>query len=106
VIAFDSETAGLDTSHAHRKQLGTVRILHGEVNESQSFQPPINAGVPIPPASRTKHGIDDADGASTPVFRVVIQAFDDWCQDSVLVGQASGFDLAMLKRARQLAGME
>jgi len=105
-IAFDSETTGLDTSQARMIQLGAVRILHGEVDESQSFQSLINPGLPIPPASQAIHGISDADVASAAGFNEVVQAFDDWCQDSVLVGYASGFDLAMLKREKQLAGLE
>ena len=105
-IAFDSETTGLDTSQARMIQLGAVRILHGEVDESQSFQSLINPGLPIPPASQAIHGISDTDVASAPGFSEVVQAFDDWCQDSVLVGYASGFDLAMLKREKQLAGLE
>jgi DNA polymerase-3 subunit epsilon/CBS domain-containing protein len=105
-IAFDSETTGLDTSQARMIQLGAVRILHGEVDESQSFQSLINPDLPIPPASQAIHGISDADVASAPNFGEVVQSFDDWCQDSVLVGYASGFDLAMLKREKQLAGLE
>jgi DNA polymerase-3 subunit epsilon/CBS domain-containing protein len=105
-IAFDSETTGLDTTQARMIQLGAVRILHGEVDESQSFQSLINPGLPIPPASQAIHGISDTDVASAADFGEVVQAFDDWRQDSVLVGYASGFDLAMLKREKQLAGLE
>ena len=37
-IAFDSETTGLDTRQARMIQLGAVRIVHGEVDESRTFQ--------------------------------------------------------------------
>ncbi len=37
-IAFDSETTGLDTNQARMIQLGAVRIVHGEVDETSSFQ--------------------------------------------------------------------
>jgi DNA polymerase-3 subunit epsilon/CBS domain-containing protein len=46
-IAFDSETTGLDTSKARMIQLGAVRIVHGEVAATSSFQQLINPGVPI-----------------------------------------------------------
>jgi DNA polymerase-3 subunit epsilon/CBS domain-containing protein len=105
-VAFDSETTGLDTSQARMIQLGAVRILHGEVDEAQTFESLINPGLPIPPANQAIHGIGDADVADAPVFGEVAQAFDDWRQDAVLVGYASGFDLAMLKREKQLAGMD
>lgn len=105
-IAFDSETTGLDTSKARMIQLGAVRIVHGEVDESLSFQQLINPGVPIPPASQVIHGISDADVADAQDFEKVVGAFDEWRQDSVLVGYATGFDLAMLKREMELAKLQ
>ncbi|MBT8433807.1 MAG: CBS domain-containing protein [Gammaproteobacteria bacterium] len=105
-IAFDSETTGLDTSSARMIQLGAVRIVHGQVDETQNFQQMINPGVPIPAESQAIHGISDADVAAAASFGEVVEAFDDWRQDSVLIGYATGFDLAMLKREKQLAGLE
>ena len=105
-IAFDSETTGLDTNQARMIQLGAVRIVHGEVDETSIFQELINPGVPIPPESQAIHGISDADVADARSFDKVVRDFDDWRQDSVLVGYASGFDLAMLKRERELAGLK
>ena len=105
-IAFDSETTGLDTSVARMIQLGGVRIVHGEVDATHTFQAMINPGEPIPPASQAIHHISDADVADAAGFAEVVKDFDAWRQDSVLVGYASGFDLAMLKRERELAGLE
>lgn len=104
-VAFDSETTGLDTSQARMIQLGAVRIVDGAVDESQSFQELINPGVPIPAANQVIHGISDTDVAKARDFRKVVKRFDAWRRDSVLIGCASGFDLAMLKRERELAGM-
>jgi len=105
-VAFDSETTGLDTSRARMIQLGAVRIVHGEVDRARGFQQLINPGEPIPPDSRAIHGISDADVAAAPAFAEVIETFDHWRGDAVLVGYASGFDLAMLKRERELAGLD
>jgi len=105
-IAFDSETTGLDTSKARMIQLGAVRIVHGEVDEAQNFQQMINPGVPIPLESQAIHGISDADVADAASFGDVVSAFDEWRQDSVLVGYAAGYDLAMLKREKEFAGLE
>jgi len=105
-LAFDSETTGLDTSSARMIQLGAVRIVHGEVDETQNFQQLINPGVPIPPESQAIHGISDADVSAASDFSVVVRAFDEWRRDSVLVGYATGFDLAMLKRETEIAGLE
>ena len=105
-VAFDSETTGLDTSKARMIQLGGVRIVHGRVDEAQTFQQLINPGVPIPADSQAIHGISDADVADALPFVEVVTNFDRWRRDSVLIGYASGFDLAMLKRERELAGLD
>jgi DNA polymerase-3 subunit epsilon/CBS domain-containing protein len=105
-IAFDSETTGLDTSVARMIEIGAVHIMHGEVNEARTFHSMINPGEPIPPASQAIHGISDEDVADAPCFAEVSDGFDKWRKDSVLVGYASGFDLAMLKRERELADLE
>jgi DNA polymerase-3 subunit epsilon/CBS domain-containing protein len=105
-IAFDSETTGLDTSRARMIQIGGVRIVHGEVDESHTFQAMINPGEPIPPVSQAIHGISDDDVADAADFTAVVRDFDKWRRDSVLIGYASGFDLAMLKRERELAGLD
>ncbi len=105
-IAFDSETTGLDTSKARMIQLGAVRVVHGRVDESANFQELINPGVPSPPDSQAIHGISDADVADARRFVQVAADFDAWRCRSVLIGYASGFDLAMLKRERDFAGLE
>ena len=87
-------------------QLGGVRIVHGTVDESRTFQELINPGVRIPQESQAIHHISDADVADARSFAEVVADFDAWRKDSVLIGYASGFDLAMLKRERELAGLE
>jgi len=105
-IAFDSETTGLDTSQARMIQIGAVRIRHGKVDSGQTFEALINPGVPIPSESQAIHGISDDDVAGAAAFPEVVGAFDSWREDSVLIGYAAGFDLAMLKREKELAGLE
>ena len=104
-IAFDSETTGLDTGKARMIELGAVRIVHGEVDQARSFRELINPGMPIPAESQAIHGISDADVASARKFSAVAADFDAWCRDAVLIGYATGFDLAMLKREREIAGL-
>ncbi len=105
-VAFDSETTGLDTSKARMIQLGAVRIVKGEIDPAQNFQQLINPGVSISEANQAIHGISNADVADAKSFAEVYPAFKDWWQDSILIGYASGFDLARLKREQQLAEID
>ena len=105
-VAFDSETTGLDTSKARMIQLGAVRIVKGEIDRSQSFQQLINPGVSISEQNQAIHGISNADVSTAKTFPEVYSAFNQWLNNSVLIGYASGFDLAMLKREQRLAGLD
>jgi CBS domain-containing protein len=105
-IAFDTETTGLDTTRARIIQLGAVKINKGRIDEDQSFQQLVNPGEPIPPVSTAIHGIYDEDVVSADSFSAINVEFERWCGHSVMIGYSSGFDLAMLKREHQLAGLE
>jgi CBS domain-containing protein len=105
-VAFDSETTGLDTSKARIIQLGAVRIHHGQIIEDDNFQQLVNPAEAIPEASSKIHHIYDQDVADAENFTTVNTNFNDWRGNAVLIGYASGFDLAMLKREHQLGGLD
>lgn len=104
-VAFDTETTGLDTSRARIIQIGGVRIRQAQVLAHESFTQYVNPAEPIPPASTVIHHITDADVASAATFEAVNNAFKLWCDDTILIGYATGFDLAMLRREHLLAGL-
>lgn len=105
VVAFDSETTGLDTNKARMIELGAVRIVDGTIDTESQYRQLINPGIPIPADSQTIHGISDAAVANAPAFADIINTFDTWRGESILLGYATGFDLAMLKRERALADL-
>jgi DNA polymerase-3 subunit epsilon/CBS domain-containing protein len=105
-IAFDTETTGLDTTRARIIQVGAVKISKGRIDESQTFQQLVNPGEPIPPASTAIHGIHDEDIVSAESFVTIKAEYDLWTGNSVMIGYAAGFDLAMFKREHQLARLE
>jgi CBS domain-containing protein len=106
LIAFDTETTGLDTSRARIIQIGAVKINKGRLDEAQSFQQLVNPGEPIPPATSAIHGIFDQDLEQAESFSTVNSVYEQWRGESVMVGYSSGFDLAMFKREYELAGLE
>ena len=105
-IAFDLETTGLDTSRARVIQLGAVRVIHGRMVEEESFQSLINPGEAIPEANSKIHGIYDGDVANAEPFTEINSRFNQWRGESVLIGYANSFDLAMLKREHEIAGLD
>ncbi len=105
-VAFDTETTGLDTTKARVIQLGAVKISRGRIDESQTFEQLVNPGEPIPPVTTAIHGIYDEDVAQAEYYAAVKSEFDSWRAEALLIGYASGFDLAMLKREQQLAGLD
>ena len=105
-VAFDTETTGLDTANARIVQIGAIRLHKGKLEHKHAFQQLVNPGEPIPRSSSDIHGIFDSDVATADDFISVNQAFENWRDRAVLIGYASGFDLAMFKRESRLAGIE
>lgn len=105
-IAFDTETTSLDTTKARIIQLGAVRIECGQLDPAQSFQQLVNPDEPVPVQSTAIHGIGDEDLAQARRFAEVEAEFSNWTGDSLLIGYAVGFDIAMLKREHLLAGLD
>ena len=64
----------------------------------------VNPGVPIPPATTSVHGINDADVAGAPGFAGVAEALEAFVDTAVLVGHTITYDLDVLKREYSLAG--
>ncbi len=103
-IILDTETTGLDVTDARIVQIGAVRVARGRVLLDQTFLTLVNPGEPIPPASTTIHGIDDATVRSAPSFDAVKPLLDAFLGDAVIVGQSVGFDLAILLRETRRIG--
>ena len=105
-VAFDSETTGLDARLARMIQLGAVRITRGQIEEQESFQSLINPGSAIPESSSLIHGIHDSDVTGAAEFIEINSEFNQWCGNRLLIGYGCNFDLALMKREHELAGVD
>jgi CBS domain-containing protein len=105
-VVLDTETTGLDVASARLLQISAVRFAAGRPATEQTFDTLINPGVPIPPRSTAVHGITDAMVAGAPAFAAVKPTFDRFVDDTVLVGQSIGFDLAVLMHETRRIGEE
>ena len=104
-VVIDSETTGLDPAKARIVDLAAVRLAGGKLDVSASFQGLVQPSEPIPPAATAIHGIDDAAVAAAPPFAEIWREWQSYIGDAVVVGHAIGFDLAVLKRECDLAGL-
>lgn len=104
-VVVDTETTGLDPAKARIVEIGLVPLNGGKLNETGALRRLVNPGEPIPPATTKIHHIDDAAVADAPQFAA---AWPEVCQrlgDSVWIGHTLGFDLAVLKRECERAGL-
>ena len=105
-VVIDTETTGLDPRKAWTVEIAAVRITGGRLQTATVFRRLIRPGVVIPPLSTQIHGIDEAAVADAPSFAEVWPDLSAFIGDSVVIGHALGFDLAVLKRECERADVD
>jgi CBS domain-containing protein len=101
---IDTETTGLDPRSARVVELAVVRVTGGRL-DGPSFRRLVNPGEPIPPTAKAVHGIDTATVADAPAFAAAWPEFMAALGDAVVIGHTVGFDLAVLGRECERAGL-
>lgn len=104
-VVIDTETTGLDPRTAAVVEIAAVRIATGRLNAADALRRLVRPDGPIPPAASRIHGIDDAAVADAPPFGTVWPAFSTFVGQSVLIGHTVGFDIAVLRRECDRAGL-
>ena len=105
-VVIDTETTGLDPRNARVIELAGVRLSAGKLVAGNSFRQLLRpAGQSIPAETTRIHGIDDAMVAGSPLFADVWPRFTAFLGQAVVIGQTVGFDLAVLRRECDLAGL-
>ena len=104
-VIIDTETTGLDPAKAWIVELAAVRLTRGHLDTHAPFRRRIRPGAPIPASATRIHGIDDAAVAAAPAFAEVWSEFSAFVGNAVVIGHALGFDLAVLKRECERAGI-
>jgi CBS domain-containing protein len=99
-VVLDTETTGLDTRTARVIEIGLAGY-----GQELAWSSLINPGEPIPPASQKVHGISDAMVALSSEFSGVWAEARQRIGQQVVIGHSLGFDLAILKRECERAGM-
>ncbi|MGY3618887.1 DUF294 nucleotidyltransferase-like domain-containing protein [Bradyrhizobium sp. USDA 10063] len=105
-VVIDAETTGLDPRKARVIELAGVRLSAGKLVDGGSFRQLLRpADQPIPIEATRVHGIDDATVAESPLFVDVWPHFEAFLGRTIVIGHMIGFDLAVLKRECDLAGL-
>lgn len=104
-VFVDTETTGLDPARARLLEIGMVPLNGGKLDEASALRRLVNPGEPIPPATTKIHGIDDAAVADAPAFAGIWPPLAERLGDAVVIGHTLGFDLAVLKRECDRAGL-
>lgn len=105
-VVIDTETTGLDPRKARVIELAGVRLSAGKLIDGGSFRQLLRPADESIPAETTRiHGIDDAIVAKSPLFVDVWPRINRFLGQAVVVGHTVGFDLAVLKRECDLAGL-
>src|SRR3974390_2724415 len=104
-VAIDTETTSLDPREAWIVEIAAVRIFNGRLQDANAFRRLVRPGDPIPSLSTQIHGIDAAAIADAPSCAEICPEFHAFTGDAVVIGHALGFDLAVLKRECERAGV-
>lgn len=104
-LVLDSETTGLDPAKARIVEIATVPLKRGKLSNDAALCQFVNPGEAIPKAATDIHHIDDARVASAPPFAEAWPAFAAALSGTIVIGHTLGFDLAVLKRECERAGL-
>jgi CBS domain-containing protein len=104
-FVIDTETTGLDPAKARIVEIAALPLKGGKLDEKSALRRLVHPGEPIPPIATKIHKIDDAMVASALSFAAVWPDFAAAISGAVLIGHTLGFDLAVLKRECERAGL-
>lgn len=102
-VAVDLETTGLNPKQDKIIEIGAVRVLDGEIEETRTYM--VDPRRELEERITGLTGIKDQDLAGAPGIETVIGPVLEFCSDLPLLGHQIIFDYSFLKRAAVNQGM-
>ena len=104
---FDTETTGLEPSNGDEIiQIGAVRIVNNRLLRQEIFNQLVDPEMPIKPEGIPIHGITDDMVRGQPAIDVVLPAFHEFCEDTVLIAHNAAFDMRFLQLKEDRVGIK
>lgn len=102
-VVFDLETTGLSAKNDKITEIGAVKIVKGEVVDR--FSQLVDPQVPIPALITKLTGINDEMVKGQPVIDQVINSFNNFIGDSILVAHNASFDMGFIRENMKKIGI-
>ena len=103
---FDTETTGLEPSKGDEIiQIGAARIVNNRLLRQETFNQLVDPECPLKPESIPIHGITEDMVRGQPNIDVVLPAFHEFCEDTVLIAHNAAFDMRFLQLKEARTGI-
>ena len=103
---FDTETTGLEPSNGDEIiQIGAARIVNNRLLRQEVFNQLVDPEIPLKPESIPIHGISEDMVRGQPNIDIVLPAFHEFCEDTVLIAHNAAFDMRFLQLKEERTGI-
>jgi len=103
---FDTETTGLEPSKGDEIiQIGAARIVNNRLLRQETFNQLVDPECPLKPESIPIHGITEDMVRGQPNIDIVMPAFHEFCEDTVLIAHNAAFDMRFLQLKEERTGI-
>jgi DNA polymerase-3 subunit epsilon len=103
---FDTETTGLEPSNGDEIiQIGAARIVNNRILRQEVFNQLVDPEIPLKPESIPIHGISEDMVRGQPNIDIVLPAFHEFCEDTVLIAHNAAFDMRFLQLKEERTGI-
>ena len=103
---FDTETTGLEPSNGDEIiQIGAARIVNNRLLRQEIFNQLLDPERRLKPESIPIHGITEDMVRGQPNIDVVLPAFHEFCEDTVLIAHNAAFDMRFLQLKEERTGI-